>query len=146
MKSSRLVLAIALIFGQLPQMGLPAGINAWVVQVSTTGGFSGSGTGDIAVSSQGRILCSSPAMHCAKSFTASTLQPLIETIPPRTVTIAGRSTTGMCNDCVSRTIVITRRDNRGSVHTYTASWNDLSQGAVPQDVIKLYESVLKVVR
>ena len=52
----------------------------------------------------------------------------------------------MCNDCVSRTIVITRRDNAGSMHTYTASWDDLSQRAVPQDVIKLYESVLKLVR
>jgi hypothetical protein len=111
------MLAIALVVGQLPQMGLPAGTNAWVVQVSTTGGFSGSGIGDIAVSSQGRILCNSPAMHCAKSFAASTLQPLVETIARGTVTISGRPNAGVCNDCVSRTIVITRRDNIGSMHT-----------------------------
>src|SRR5579864_8799955 len=125
MKSSQLILTIALLFGQLPQMVLPDGNNSWVVEVFTSGGFSGSGTGNIAVSSAGQILCSSPEMHCKKTFTASTLLPLIETIPRGTVTISGRPTTSICNDCASRTMVITRRDNVGSVQTYTASWDDL---------------------
>jgi len=146
MKYPLVILGLVSFFAGQGSLVLPVGNDAWLVEVSTTGGFFGSGTRAIAVSSAGQVICSSPAMHCPRDVAVSDIKPLVEMVPHGHVTISTRSIVGFCSDCVSRTIVVRHRDNLGVLHTYTASWDDLSASVVSREVMKLYESVLTLSR
>ena len=106
----------------------------------------GSGAGNISVSSEGKILCTASALHCPKDFVASGLRPFIEAIRFGAAPILNPAPAGICNDCLTRTIVIQRRDADGRLRSYTATWNDLNASAIPPEVMKLYESVVTLAR
>src|SRR3954471_15857131 len=61
------------------KLALPAGNGAWVIRIFTYGGFSGAGTGDIAVSSNGQIVCT-PQNTCPKRFEVRSIQLLVDKI------------------------------------------------------------------
>jgi hypothetical protein len=121
-------------------MDLPAGNDAWVVQLLTSGGLFGMGQGNFAVSSEGRKACSPPE-KCTKDLIVAAFKPLVDAIQPGNVTIT-RPLPSLCNDCYVRTIVIRRRDSKGVLHIYAASWDDLSKDAIPREVVQIYEAVL----
>jgi len=143
MKSIILALASASVFvAQIPQMALPDGNDMWVVQVVTSGGLLGAGSGDVAISSEGKIVCRRE-IRCANSFQLSNFQPLVEIIQAGTLPVLRPSAlVSLCRDCITTTITIRRRDAMGIVHTYTASWDDMTKDRVPREVIWIYDAVL----
>src|SRR6185295_10112865 len=102
------------------QMALPDGNDAWVVRVTTTGGLTGTGMGDFAISSEGKLLCR-PAKGCAEQFKPADFQSLIEMILPGNLPMLTLPVVSLCRDCIVRTLHITRRDSMGVLHTYTTS-------------------------
>jgi hypothetical protein len=69
-----------LFLAQTPQMFLPNGDGAWLVQVVTTGGILGKGDLDFGFSSEGRMICS-VEVRCPKDFKKDTSKARKSTAP-----------------------------------------------------------------
>jgi hypothetical protein len=136
-----MVFLIVLFFIQAQQLLLPEGNGAWLVQVNTTGGIAGNGAGDIAMSSEGKILCSRE-MKCPDGFKFSDFQPLIETFQTLVLPVPSPGTVSLCRDCITRTISVRWRDSMGIFHTYTATFDETTKGKLPPEVAKLYDAVV----
>src|SRR6476660_1266540 len=65
--------------GNTPRgLALPAGNGSWVIRVFTSGGFSGTGSGNIAISSKGEIVCTMEKPACPKNFEVERIQRLVD--------------------------------------------------------------------
>src|SRR6266446_10698333 len=84
------------------QMALPDGNGAWVVRVTTTGGITGTGIGDFAISSEGKLLCR-PAKGCPEQFKPADFQSLVQTILPGNLPVPVPPIVSLCRDCIVRT-------------------------------------------
>jgi hypothetical protein len=134
-----LIAVFALLVPQIPTLLLPEGNGAWTVQVTTSGGILGTGDGNFALSSAGKIVCASES-RCPKEFKVSDFQPLVAMIEP-TLPVPPLAVITFCHDCLRRTITISRRDPTGVVQSYTASWDETTQGQVPEEVVRLYFAI-----
>ena len=143
MSMRRLLLIVSLT--QALMLPLPDGTGTWTVRVVTSGGFLGTGTGDFAVSSEGKVLCSGE-IRCPKDFGASSFQPLIDAIPFGIPPQPSSPSVSLCNDCITRTMTITRRDSMGIVRTHTASWNEATKAQVPKEIIRIYDALVELVK
>ena len=132
---------VSLLFAQAPQLLLPEGNGAWVVQINTTGGILGTGVGGIAVSSERKILCS-PAMKCPYAFNLADLQPFVENIQALTLPLPPPASVSLCRDCITRMIKISWRDSMGVLHSYALTFDETTKGNLPPDVAKLYDAVV----
>jgi hypothetical protein len=136
-----MVFLLVLLFMQTPQLLLPEGNGAWVVQINTIGGIVGAGVGDVAVSSEGKILCSHE-IKCPDAFKFSDIQPWIETFQTLVLPVPPPATVSLCRDCITRTISVRWRDSMGVFHTYTATFDETTKGKLPPEVAKLYDAVV----
>lgn len=139
-----MLLILTLLFVQAPRLLLPEGNGAWVVQISTTGGILGTGVGDVAVSSERKVLCSRE-IKCPDAFNLSDVQPFIENIQALTVPVPP-SSASLCSDCITRTIKISWRDSMGVFHSYTSTFDETTKGNLPPDVAKLYDAVVALAK
>ena len=121
------------------RMALPGGAGAWVVRLLTTGGFTGAGEGDWAISSKGDVICR--LGRCPKSFAVSEFRPLVETLAALNLPVATTTATGFCRDCITRTLTIEYRDEMGGLHAFAATWDDTTINKVPAELIRIYEAV-----
>jgi hypothetical protein len=130
----------------LTNPALPAGNGAWVIQVFTSGGFSGAGSGNIAVSSKGEIVCTSRKPACPDSFDVQPIQQLVDKFAgmdlSRIVTSPNPATPGICNDCINRRVILVWRDRIGLEHSFSASWDELTAAMVPREIIDIYNAVM----
>ena len=124
----------------LAQMVLPDGNQTWFVQVITTGGILGRGDIDFAVSSEGKTICNQES-RCPKDFKTSDFQPLVENVQADGPSASAVRVVSFCNDCITRTIIISRRDSMGVVHTHTATWDDTTKSKLPLDIIRIYDGL-----
>jgi len=122
-------------------MDLPEGNGVWIIEVQTTGGFTGGGIGNFRLLSTGIMSCSGFA-GCPKSINVPEFHPLVETIQKAPAFSAAPELTAVCSGCITRTIRITQRDTRGVVHNYSATWNEMTMGRVPIEVRRVYEAVM----
>src|SRR5215471_2364826 len=132
---------VSLLFAQAPQLLLPEGNSAWVVQINTTGGILGTGVGDVAVSSERKIVCSRE-VKCPDAFNLADVQPFVETIQALTLPLPPPASVSLCRDCITRTIKISWRDSMGVLHSYAATFDETTKGNLPLDVAKLYDAVV----
>jgi hypothetical protein len=132
---------VSLLFAQAPQLLLPEGNGAWVVQINTTGGILGTGVGHIAVSSERKILCSAE-MKCPNAFNLADIQPFVDTIQTPTLPLPPPASVSLCRDCVTRTIKIRWRDSIGVLHGYAVTFDETTKGNIPPDVARLYDAVV----
>jgi hypothetical protein len=130
---------------QRPLLLLPDGNGAWVVRVTTTGGFSGKGVGDYSISSEGKVACSAE-IRCFDQIKVSDFQMLVEVIQPGILPIPAPPAAGMCNDCITRTMTISRRDSTGVMSTFTVSWDDTTRSKVPQEMLRIHDAVIALRR
>ena len=107
----------------------PARENAWSLQVSSTGGFTGRGRGTVTVTSDGHVSCIPTA--CATPLAASRLRPVTTTIESIVEDAWIRRTpSGICSDCMQTTVTLKRRYRNG-IRMFVASWDD-SQTVPPE--------------
>jgi hypothetical protein len=158
MKQVCLNIAVFLLFGSaraglaqspenpqpVAQLALPSGSDVWVVEIFSSGGFTGRSSRDFAVSSRGRIVCDSPKNDCPRRFSRATLQSFFQDVPLAGLVVPVSSSPSLCSDCVTKTMVVRRRDPKGIEQTFTASWDVLTAGAVPPEVMRLYNAVVSV--
>jgi hypothetical protein len=124
---------------------LPEGNGAWVIRVFTSGGFSGAGNGNIAISSKGEIVCTMRKPACPDSFEVQPIQQLVDKFAgldlSRILSSPIPATPGVCNDCINRRLILVWRDRMGLEHSYSAVWDDLTAAMVPREIIDIYNAV-----
>lgn len=118
-----------------PLAAVPDGRDAWVLQVTTTGGVMGTGSraGNFAVTSEGRITCD--VSDCAPSVPRAELSRLRDRLArvdashwPGVPPVAEQLS--FCRDCLRTTLTLRRRE--GDVVTlYAASWDPSQRVAEP---------------
>jgi hypothetical protein len=130
----------------LASPALPVGNGAWVIRVFTSGGFSGAGNGNIAISSKGEIVCATrrPAA-CPKSFEVQPIQQLVDKFAGMDLSrIVNRipAAPGICNDCINRLVILVWRDHTGIKHSYSASWDELTAAMVRREIVDIYNAIM----
>jgi hypothetical protein len=130
----------------LASPALPAGNGAWVIRVFTSGGFSGAGNGNVAISSKGEIVCTTQKPACPESFEVQPIQQLVDKFAAldlsRMVTSPIPAAPGTCNDCINRRVTLIWRDQTGLEHSYTVAWDELTAAMVPREIIDIYNAVM----
>jgi len=139
------IIGLTIVTTQLPQLALPDGNSAWLVQVVTSGGLMGKGGGDFAISSEGRIVCSLQ-LKCAQDFKPLNLQPLVEVIHAVDLPTPAVPIVSLCRDCITRTITVSSRDSTGVLRVYTASWDDTTKSKMPREIIRIYDAARELAK
>ena len=128
-----------------PMLALGNGRGAWVVEVTTSGGFTGRGRGNFAVRVDGVTACT-PPMQCA-TLAPHQLSPVAnavgQLITERWTPEPSRS---VCNDCVLTTMTLRKRDANGVDVMRTFSWTEVTWEQVPRDVGGIYQAVMELAR
>jgi hypothetical protein len=122
------------------KVALPVGNSAWVVRVVTTGGLTGGGEGDWAISSNGDVICT--LVRCPMNFAVSEFRTLVEMLSTLKLPSASPATKTICRDCISRTLTIQHRDETGVIHTFSTSWDDTTRDKIPSQLLRVYDAVL----
>jgi hypothetical protein len=124
-------------------IALPAGDNAWAVQVVSRGGFAGSGRGDLTATSDGILTWSGTDGSCSGRLTDEAMQALAKIVLPSNATAYWESKlSGTCGDCYVTTMILQRRGNGGIVRASVVSWDDVSQARVSAEMMTIYEAVM----
>jgi hypothetical protein len=117
----------------------------WVLQVITRGGIGGRGSGDFAISSTGSLPF--PAPEGPRVVPANDLRLLREYVSTSTPSQwTARPVVSFCSDCVSTLMVLTLRTAAGTVHTYSAAWDQTTKGTVSEDARRIHHLALEVTR
>ena len=140
---SAAILASVAVAAAQTELTLPDGENAWTVHVVTTGGLFGNVSQDLTIASDGKIECAMPQTPCPKQPDMTKLRSLVETLPEQSILVTQPAPPNvLCNDCLTRTIVIRRRDSTGLVKSYSAQWNDVTKNSVPPQILQIYDAVI----
>jgi hypothetical protein len=142
---SALILSLLLVAaqaGELPTLVLPPSEGAWVVRVVTSGGFTGRGAGSYTASSVGEVACLRVAPCPARLVpeTQRALSRLVKAVPAAAISRAAPPDAGTCNDCVTTTMSVRRRDHDGE-RMQTFAWDETTRASVPEDVVRLYAAM-----
>ena len=125
-------------------IALPAGDNAWAVQIVSRGGLDGSGRGDLTLASDGILYWKGADGGCSRKLSDETMNTLTKVVlaaeGPASAT--ERSVSGMCGDCYVTAMILQQRTATGVVRASTAIWDDVSQAKIHADLITVYESLM----
>jgi hypothetical protein len=129
---------------QTPGRGpsVPADPKAWVVEVSTSGGFTGRGKGGVIVQWDGTLACTPPLAACGTALSGESLRMLAALVTSLTADQHVAATSVLCNDCFVTTMVVRRRAADGSEIVMTYHWNDAEFPAMPPAVKRLHAAVV----
>lgn len=124
-------------------LALPPGDNAWTVQIVSRGGLTGSGRGDLTVTSEGILTWSGADGSCYRKLTDEAMQSLARIVLAADAPSASSeaSFSGLCGDCFLTRMILQRR-GAGGVGVFSAYWDDVSQAKVNAELMKVYEAVM----
>jgi hypothetical protein len=127
-----------------PQAVLPGGNGAWRVELTTDGGFSGTGSGDITADSSGLLKCTSTKPACPEKLSAVSLRNLTAKVHAAAAvswqTARSLQTPSLCSDCLTVHLQLTIRMPDGVVRTFITSW-DAASGSPADQVLALYKAL-----
>jgi hypothetical protein len=107
----------------VPEVPVPPGAGAWVLQVITVGGITGRGTEPITLTSEGANLAPlRDAVRQAPGWNWS-----------------GSAFGSTCSDCYSTLLVLTFRDDTGLARRYVAYWDPTTRARLAKDVARLHD-------
>ncbi len=121
---------------------LPPGDNVWMVQILSSGGFAGSGRGDLTLTSEGILTWSGADGSCGRKLTDDkAMQALAKIVLAANAPATGdeKLLSGMCFDCY---VTTKRRGTGGVVNATRVSWDDASQAQVAADLVSIYNAAI----
>jgi hypothetical protein len=123
---------------------LPAGDNAWAVHITSTGGISGTGRGNVTLTSDGQLLRNGPAGSCSIKLSGEALESLTRTVFAANGTDSsdGLLDKLICPDCYVTAMVVTRRRAARDEATIAVGWTDATEAKVAADVLAIYQAVM----
>jgi len=138
----------ALIGGQTPpaeeSLSVPDGDGAWTIRITTGGGFTGRGRGNVTLTSQGTLTCLQTLRPCDNKLVDDKLRPiaqLVSSFDPSKWASERPASNSLCNDCYTTTVTFARREG-GKLKVATLSWDDTTQSKMPPDLVKIAETAL----
>jgi hypothetical protein len=134
--------ALPVIFGPIEKIELSPEANSWAVQILSRGGITGSGRGDLTITSQGDLLWNAVGNQCNAKLVDDVLRTLTQTVFSANAPGWGRTTSGFCADCYLYAISLQRRESDGVESTYIASWDDTSAASIPADLREVYDTFM----
>jgi hypothetical protein len=148
-----LVLATAALAAQPPSPQLPAGPLAFVIDLDTTGGFTGRGRGGVTVDSEGRVRAARmggvnrDASQCRAQLAADDLQSLRRAVAgtgpqswPETFAPSGD------NGCCDRhqwTLRLEQREADDRVRKFVTKWYDGNEGRLPKELASIRDIAVR---
>ena len=141
------VMTIVLLSGVAP-VAVPDGAGAWAVQINVGGGFAGTRSDKVTVTSAGDVTCNG-----AKSSAGNLLPTNLEVLSQLVVAVRPNASTSdqldlrpssMCSDCFNTTLTLSRREANHKVKTYMTAWDTVTRARVPKDLDQLYETVVRL--
>jgi hypothetical protein len=147
-----LVLATAALVTHRPAPQLPPGQLAFVMDLDTTGGFTGRGRGGVTVDSDGHVRAARigglnrDASECRAQLAADELESLQRAVAvgrlqtwPETFAPAGD--TGCC-DRIKWTLRLQHREADDRVRTVVTTWYDANEERLPKDAAVIRDVAL----
>jgi hypothetical protein len=123
----------------VPPVDLPDGAASWVVQIISGGGFSGAVTDALTISSGGSLTCPGSKAKPLAPEAVQSLTQLVASVQPITPPL--QETVSMCSDCSQTTLIIWRREADRNVKSIVTTWDEITKGRVPDDILRLYEEI-----
>jgi len=128
-------------FSNSNSIEVPARDGSWTIQIVTTGGFDGRGRGSVTLNSFGKLLCSLTVRACPETLTAKVMQPLTQMFAAADASQwinPGSSAifVSLCNDCYVTRVTFSRRE-ANLVQVVTFTWNDVTRGSIPPEVLRM---------
>ena len=92
-------------------IALPAGDNAWAVQIVSRGGFAGSGRGDLTLTSDGNLIWNGPDGSCSRKLPDETMSALTKVVLAAEAPASSteRAAAGVCADCYVTGMILQQR-------------------------------------
>jgi hypothetical protein len=128
----------------LTSVALPLGANAWALQIDSRGGLTGSGRGDLTLTSDGLLTWSAADGACSRMLSDETMHALtmIVLAADASTTASEKSLSILCGDCYTNSMILQHRETDGAIRTSSARWDDVSQAKVSAAMITVYETMM----
>jgi hypothetical protein len=122
----------------------------WTLEISSSGGLDGRGTGGLSVTSAGTLTCSlprrctgpmdAPALQSIHGFVTAVNLPLAVRIPGNNPSVSIPVAAGVCMDCVVTTMLLRIRDSKGLEWSYSLTWDPTTLSNIPPDFKQIFQS------
>jgi hypothetical protein len=125
-------------------ISVPAGENAWAVQIVSRGGYSGSGRGDLTLASDGILYWNGADGGCSRKLNDETLNALSKVVlaADLSVSLKEQSPVGFCADCYTTSMIVQHRGAAEVVRAVRVEWDDANQAKIPADILAVYEALM----
>ncbi|MBO0857563.1 MAG: hypothetical protein J2P21_03740 [Chloracidobacterium sp.] len=134
--------ALPPIFGPVQKIELSTEANSWAVQIISRGGFSGTGRGDLTITSQGNLVWNGAGDQCNAKLGNDALQMLAQTVFSASASGWGASRAHFCADCYVFAMVLQRREGDGIERTYIANWDEITAGRISGELKAVYDTFM----
>jgi hypothetical protein len=119
----------------------------WTLEISTSGGLDGKGSGGFTLTSAGMLTCSLPRKCSGPTDVPTPVHGLVITASlPSARQVSGSNPTvsipvaaGICMDCVVTTMRLRIRDSNGLEWTYSLSWDPTTLSSIPSDFRQIFQ-------
>jgi len=141
------VITIVLPSGPTP-VAVPDDAGAWAIQINSGGGFAGTRSDSVTVTSAGGVTCVGEKSS-ARNLLPTSLEVLSQLVAAVRLNASpsdqvDQRPTSMCSDCYSTTLTLSRREANHKVKTYMTTWDTVTRAHVPKDLDQLYETVVRL--
>jgi hypothetical protein len=122
-------------------VALPPGDNSWAVQIVSRGGYTGSGRGDLTLTSDGLLIWDGPDGACSRRLSDDKMNALTEVVLSvgDSASLSERALAGLCFHCYMTAMIVQRQGVKGVV---SVSWDDVTQAKIPAAIVAVYESLM----
>ena len=110
---------------------LPDNPYSWVLQIITTGGFTGRGKPTVTINSDSQFICGESETSQFQPLDANQFQPLAEIANKADFTLKDlafnqtNANTVVCNDCYQTNVVLIRREGSKKIKIYKSTSDDI---------------------
>lgn len=127
----------AVFMGSVQSIVPPERSGAWTLQIISRGGLTGRGAGDFVIVSDGSVR--RPSGGGGSSLRQEDLTSLTTRIRGAHLSQWHGSLRDTCNDCFATLLVLTLRDEDGTVRTYTAYWDSTTRARIDPEVLQIHD-------